>query len=226
MAVDSAFLYNNAWVYLRASGGMGVNYGGASDKQKHNAELFYNLLRVFGYTHSYSQLPNGGEHVGDLTNNALLNWTTGAIGLIQWRGASSIDGYAQIPSFANRYSLLWYNWEIQLFRLEMEYIYDPTGWDGVNGVRYNFWYPATGTASITWKNYKLYTIFRILVVKDFLSLYGKEKLRDKKLMEHFINCQINWYYSNKPTHIIVQQLRRKQYFYLNFIKTNIQYFAI
>lgn len=180
MAVDSAFLYNNAWVYLRASGGMGVNYGGASDKQKHNAELFYNLLRVFGYTHSaacgvlgnmqvesglspgalygdYSQLPNGGEHVGDLTNNALLNWTTGAIGLIQWRGASSIDGYAQIPSFANRYSLLWYNWEIQLFRLEMEYIYDPTGWDGVNGVRYNFWYPATGTASITWKNYKLYT---------------------------------------------------------------------
>lgn len=142
MAVDSAFLYNNAWVYLRASGGMGVNYGGASDKQKHNAELFYNLLRVFGYTHSaacgvlgnmqvesglspgalygdYSQLPNGGEHVGDLTNNALLNWTTGAIGLIQWRGASSIDGYAQIPSFANRYSLLWYNWEIQLFRLEM-----------------------------------------------------------------------------------------------------------
>ena len=78
----------------------------------------------------------------------------------------------------------------------------------------------------TLKNYKLYTIFRILVVKDFLSLYGKEKLRDKKLMEYFINCQINWYYSNKPTHIIVQQLRRKQYFYLNFIKTNIQYFAI
>lgn len=78
----------------------------------------------------------------------------------------------------------------------------------------------------TLKNYKLYTIFRILIVKDFLSTYGKEKLQDKQLIEKFLNYQIYWYYSAKPTHILVKQLRRKQYFYLNFIKTDIQEFAL
>ncbi len=78
----------------------------------------------------------------------------------------------------------------------------------------------------TLKNYKLYTIFRILIVKDFLSTYGKEKLQDKQLVEGFLNHQIRWYYSTKPTHILVKQLRRRQYFYLNFIKTDIQEFAL
>ena len=78
----------------------------------------------------------------------------------------------------------------------------------------------------TLKNYKLYTIFRILIVNDFLSTYGKEKLQDKQLVEKFLNHQIAWYYSTKPTHILVEQLRRKQYFYLNFIKTDIQKFAL
>lgn len=78
----------------------------------------------------------------------------------------------------------------------------------------------------TLKNYKLYTIFRILIVKDFLSTYGKEKLQDKKLVEKFLNAQIAWYYSTKPTHILVKQLRRTQHYYLNFIKTDIQGFAL
>ena len=78
----------------------------------------------------------------------------------------------------------------------------------------------------TLKNYKLYTIFRILIVNDFLSTYGKEKLQDKQLVEKFLDAQIYWYYSTKPTHILVEQLRRKQYFYLNFIKVNIQKFAL
>lgn len=78
----------------------------------------------------------------------------------------------------------------------------------------------------TLKNYKLYTIFRIIIVKDFLSVYGKKELQNKQLVEKFLNSQIAWYYSNKPTHVLVKQLRRKQYFYLNFIKTDIQKFAL
>lgn len=177
MAVDSPVLYNNAWVYLRDT--MGTQADGTA-KMQHNAELFYNILRVFGYSlpaaagvlgniqiesqlspgalyGDYSQLINNGEHLSDLTNSALFQWVTGSIGLIQWKGASSIDGYAQIPSFANRYSLLWYNWELQLFRLEMEYIYDPAGWGGVNGTTYNFWYPTSGTAAISWAQYKTFS---------------------------------------------------------------------
>ena len=176
MAVDAPVLYNNCWVYLRDS--MGSTSGGA-DKQKHNAELFYNLLRVFGYTQSAacgvlgnmqvesglspgalygdtSTLPNNGEHLSDMTNNSLLTWTSGSIGLIQWLGAGQ-DGYAHIPSFGNRYNLMWYDWELQIFRLEMEYIYDPSGWGGVNGTTYQFWYPISGTASVTWQQYKAWT---------------------------------------------------------------------
>ena len=178
MAVDSPILYNNAWVYLRDS--MGLNYGGANDKQKHNAELFYNLLRVFGYSHiaacgilgnmqvesglspgsltgAVSNLPNDGEHLSDLTNSVVFNWNgnyTHDTGLISWAGNSSVDGGNVVASFANRYNLQWYDWELQIFRLEMEYIYDPTGWGGVNGVSYNFWYPVSGTAAITWADFK------------------------------------------------------------------------
>ena len=78
----------------------------------------------------------------------------------------------------------------------------------------------------TLKNYKLYTIFRILIVKDFLSVYGKKELQNKQLIEKFLNHQIAWYYSTKPTHVLVKQLRRRQYFYLNFINTHIQEFAL
>ena len=176
MAVDAPVLYNNAWVYLRDT--LGSQSGGA-DKQKHNAELFYNLLRVLGYTQeaacgvlgnmqvesglspgalygNTSSLPQNGEQLASLTNNAMLNWTSGAMGLIQWLGAGQ-DGYAHLPSFGNRYDLMWYDWELQIFRLEMEYIYDPSGWGGVNGVTYSFWYPSSGTAAITWQQYKAWT---------------------------------------------------------------------
>ena len=47
MAVDSPVLYNNAWVYLRDT--MGTQADGTA-KMQHNAELFYNILRVFGYS--------------------------------------------------------------------------------------------------------------------------------------------------------------------------------
>ncbi len=183
MAVDSPILYKGVWVYLRDS--MGQAFGGANDKQKNNAEKFYNLLRVFGYSHAAacgvlgnmqtesglspgalsgqtSTLPNDGEHFADLTNNVILNWTgAGAhpIGLIQWNGTTNQDPPgSQIGSFATRYNLEWYDWELQIFRLEMEWIYDPTGWGGVNGTTYNFWYPSGGgTAAITWADYKTFS---------------------------------------------------------------------
>lgn len=179
MAVDSPVLYNGCWVYLRDS--LGPNYGSANDMQKHNAEKFYDLLRVFGYSHiaacgilgnmqtesglspaalsgQTSTLPNNGEQLASLDNNTILNWTGAgahAIGLIQWDGTTpQTPAGSQIGSFAIRYNLQWYDWELQIFRLEMEYIYDPSGWGGVNGTTYNFWYPSSGTAALTWEQYK------------------------------------------------------------------------
>lgn len=184
MAVDAPVLYNGVWVYLRDS--MGLNYGGANDKQKANAEKFYNLLRVFGYSHqsacgilgnmqtesglspgalsgNVSALPHDGERLADLDNNTMLAWnsntSTGAhaTGLIQWDGVGQNPTGNQITSFAIRYDLQWYDWELQLFRLEQEFIYDPTGWGGISGVTYNFWYPVSGSASITWANFKTFS---------------------------------------------------------------------
>lgn len=182
MAVDAPIIYNGCYVYLRDN--MGPSYGSANDMQKHNAEKIYDLLRIFGYSHiaacgilgnmqtesglspgalsgQTSALPNDGEHLSDLDNNTILNWTgTGAhaIGLIQWDGTTSQSpAGSQIGSFAIRYDLNWYDWELQIFRLEMEFIYDPSGWGGVNGTTYNFWYPVSGTAAVTWEQYKAYT---------------------------------------------------------------------
>jgi hypothetical protein len=78
----------------------------------------------------------------------------------------------------------------------------------------------------TLKNYKLYTIFRILIVKDFLSTYGKEKLQDKQLIEKFLNYQIAWYYSNEPTRRIVEKLKGQQQIYNKYLKINIQKFGL
>lgn len=207
MAVDQPVLYNNAWVYLRDS--MGLNYGGANDKQKHNAELFYNLLRVFGYSHvsacgilgnmqtesglspgslsgATSNLPNDGEHLADLPNSVLFNWNgnyTHDTGLISWNGNSQIDGGNVVPSFAIRYGLNWYDWELQLFRLEMEYIYDPSGWGGVNGSTYNFWYPVSGTASITWANFKTFT-GSVSDAADYFRMYRERSSDSSSGIQH------------------------------------------
>lgn len=186
MAVDSPVLYNGVWVGLRDTS-LGVAYGGASDMQKHNAAKFYNLLRVFGYTAAaaagilgnmqtesglspaalsgnLAALPNNGEHFSDLTNNVILDWnsnnSTGAhaTGLIQWDGVTSeTPAGNQLASFAIRYEWLWLDWAVQMFRLEMEYIYDPTGWGGVNGTTYSFWSANRVSPSVSWSSYKSYT---------------------------------------------------------------------
>lgn len=206
MAVDSPIFYNNAWVYLRDS--MGQSYGGASDKQQHNAELFYNLLRVFGYSHIAAcgilgnmqtesglspgslsgltnELPNNGEHFSDLSNSVMFDWHgSGAhdTGLISWNGTAQ-DGGNVIASTAIRYDLLWYDWELQIFRLELEYIYDPSGWGGVNGTTYNFWYPVSGTAAITWANYKTFT-GSAADAADYFRLYRERSSDSPSGIQH------------------------------------------
>ena len=183
MAVDDPVLVNGAWCYLRDS--MGYAYGDASDKQKHNAALFYNMLRVFGYSHSaacgvlgnmqvesglspsalsgnLAALPNNGEHFEDLTNAVMLLWNEDisagnhATGLIQWDGTSPDPAGNQIVSFAIRYNHAWLDWVLQMFRIQMEYIFDPWGWGGVNGTIYRFWYYKQNGEyknTITWANY-------------------------------------------------------------------------
>ena len=206
MAVDSPILYHDAWVYLRDS--LGPNYGGANDRQKQNATLFYNQLRVFGYTHVSAcailgnmqtesglspgslsgltnELPNNGEHLDDLTNAVMFDWHgQGAhdTGLISWNGTAQ-DGGNVVASTAQRYKLAWYNWELQLFRLELEYIYDPSGWGGVNGTTYNFWYPVSGSAAITWKNFKQYT-GDIGTATDYFRLYRERSSGDPDGNQH------------------------------------------
>ena len=184
MAVDSPILYNNYWTYLRDS--MGNAYGTPSDKQKHNAEIIYNLLRVFGYNQAAAcgilgnmqlesgissgalesgtaaALPGGGEHFSDLTNAVMLsycdpNGSGYGTGLIQWDGYTSTPPAGnQVASFASRYNSFWYDAEIQVFKLEAEYIYDPSGWGGVNGVSYQYWTPNRVSPPVDWSVFKTY----------------------------------------------------------------------
>lgn len=168
MAVDAPILFNDAWCYLRDS--MGYSHGAASDEQRHNADMFYNALRVFGYSHAaacgiignmqtesglspaalsgnLAVLPGYAEHFTDVTNQVLLQWnrenSTGAhaAGLVQF------DGYTDEPppghplaSMAIRYDHAWIDWVVQLFRLIALYCYDPWGWGGINGRTIRTWY--------------------------------------------------------------------------------------
>jgi len=249
MAVDSPVLYNGAWVYLRDH--LGPNYGGANDRQKHNAELYYNLLRVFGYSHvaacgvlgnmqtesgmspgslsgMTNELPNNGEHLSDLTNSVMFDWHgDGAhdTGLISWNGTAS-DGGEVVASTGIRYKLEWYDWELQLFRLELEYIYDPSGWGGVNGTTYNFWYPVSGSAAITWENYKAYSgdvgtacdYFRMYRERSDDSPSGIQHRRENAQFwsDYFSGYSVNLEVSNTMNAIMAYLFRDSRYTYAQY----------
>lgn len=175
MAVDSPVLYNDYWVYLRFS--MGSTHLNPNEKQIHNAEKIYNNLIGQGYTAQaacgilgnmqtesglspgaldahLSSLPNNGEHLVDLTNNVMLNYSSQnnsgyGTGLIQW------DGYTTTPpagniiaSFAIRYNYEWYDGDCQLYRLQREYETDSI---------YHYWYSNNHSPSITWSQFKAFT---------------------------------------------------------------------
>ena len=192
---------------------MGNAYGTPSDKQKHNAEIIYNLLRVFGYNQAAAcgilgnmqlesgissgalesgtaaALPGGGEHFSDLTNAVMLSYCDPndsgyGTGLIQWDGYTSTPPAGnQVASFASRYNSLWYDAEIQVFKLEAEYIYDPSGWGGVNGVTYQYWTPNRVSPPVDWSVFKTYPgtpedcadIFRECRERSSGDPSGKEK---------------------------------------------------
>ena len=133
---------------------------------------------------SAQMLPYGGEHFADLTNTVMLAYTNPPIdfiafgpcytGLIRWNGITTTPPVGnQVASFAERYSTFWYNGELQIFRLEEEYIYDPTGWGGVNGTTITYWDPTQYTPNMNWSAFKNFTgtpedaadIFRLCLEK-------------------------------------------------------------
>lgn len=109
-------------------------------------------------------LPNDGEHFADLTNQVMLSFadpdSSGyGIGLIQWDGYNDTEqpNGAIIVSFATRYDCQWFDGDLQLFRLEAQYILDPSGWGGINGRTIRYWHlSGTSSASITWANFKTF----------------------------------------------------------------------
>ena len=182
MPVDAPILYNNFWVYLRDS--MGPAYGTPNTQQVHNAEIIYSMLRVFGYTANAAcgilgnmqtesglspgalqgataaqLLPDGGEHLASLPNNVMLNYYQAGggcgTGLIQWDGSTNTPPAGnQIASFATRYQQMWFNGELQIFRLEAEYILDPTGGGGINGTTQSFWSANRVSPAVNWSAFR------------------------------------------------------------------------
>lgn len=168
MAIDAPVQVNGLWCSLRDH--LGPNYGGSNAMQDHNAEQIYNMLRVFGYSHSaacgilgnlqtesgmspaalsgnVAALPNNGEHFEDLTNSVMLQWNdrisagAHALGLFQYDGYTDTAPAGHIfVSFAIRYDHAWLDWIGQMFRIVAMYCYDPWGWGGINGQTIRTWY--------------------------------------------------------------------------------------
>ena len=156
---------------------MGSTHLNPNEKQIHNAEKIYYALLEQGYTAQaaagilgnmqtesglspgaldshLSSLPNNGEHLSDLTNYVMLNYSSRnssgyGTGLIQW------DSYTTTPpagnviaSFAIRYSYEWYDGDCQLYRLQREYETDAT---------YHYWTATNHSPAITWAQFKAFS---------------------------------------------------------------------
>lgn len=132
------------WYVSAKSSDLGVTAGGASDKQKHNAEKVYEVFHDLGWTdnaiaglvgnmqieswlnpadvYPKSAFPNGGATLADLSNQYALNIKTPAYGLVQWKGLGSTEPIAnQLVSYAYRHGSEWYEGQIQMDRLTWEY---------------------------------------------------------------------------------------------------------
>lgn len=78
-----------------------------------------------------SLLPNSASDLSDVPNSVMINfydtyygYSNGGfgIGLVQWDGYTSTSPAGQkLVSFAERYSLIWYDGDTQLYRIKREY---------------------------------------------------------------------------------------------------------
>lgn len=132
------------WYVSATSSDLGITTGGASDKQKHNADKVYQVFHALGWTDNAiaglvanmqseswlnpadvtpkSGFPNGGATLEDLSNQYALNIKTPAYGLVQWKGLGSTEPIAnQLVSYAYRHGSEWYEGQIQMDRLTWEY---------------------------------------------------------------------------------------------------------
>ena len=97
-----------------------------------------------------SVFPNGAETLAECTNAVMEQYYTAypsggwALGLLQWDRRSQIAPLCHvIVSTAIRQNMLWYDGDLQMYRLELEYSTDST---------YHFWRMNYGT--LTWADYK------------------------------------------------------------------------
>lgn len=144
-----ATLVNDWWMTTDTGGSMGTsNTSGITAKQQHNATKVYNYFTALGWSLSAiagmlgnmqleswlspaiiqgthrSQLPNSAANLSDVPNSVMINFYGSSgygIGLVQWDGYTSTPPAGQkLVSFAERYNLVWYDGDTQLFRIQRE----------------------------------------------------------------------------------------------------------
>ena len=117
-------------------------------EQIHNATKVYNYFAALGWSLSAicgmignmmhestldpafiqathrNQLPNSAANLSDVPNSVMLSfYGSGAngIGLVQWDGSTSTAPAGQkLVSFAERYNMIWYDGDCQVFRIKRE----------------------------------------------------------------------------------------------------------
>lgn len=117
-------------------------------EQIHNATKIYNYFNALGWSLSAicgmignmmhestinpafiqathrNQLPNSAANLSDVPNSVMLSfYGSGAngIGLVQWDGSTSTPPAGQkLVSFAERYNMIWYDGDCQVFRIKRE----------------------------------------------------------------------------------------------------------
>lgn len=128
-----------------------TNTSGITSKQEHNATKVYNYFVGLGWSRSAiagiignmqleswlspalvegthrSQAPNSAANLSDVPNSAMLsfydrNGSGYGLGLVQWDGYTATAPAGQkLVSFAERYNLIWYDGDTQLYRIQREY---------------------------------------------------------------------------------------------------------
>ena len=169
LAVEAPVLYNNWWVYLRAS--MGSTYLDPNEKQIHNAYMIRKALQSQGYDdyaiagvignaqtessltpgaiQKWSALPNGGERLEDVPNSYMLQYYTPTaggqgygLGLFQWDRYSSVYQSQDLLGWTNANGFQWYDGAGQMARLDFEFQNDSS---------YHFW---RQNYQMTWAEFK------------------------------------------------------------------------